>query len=90
MSDFTFIHTADLHLDSPFVGLGRFTDGHSTVAELLREATFKAFDSVVNVCIREKANFLLIAGDIYDGADRSLQAQLRSSAVICEMPSCVN
>lgn len=37
MKSFSFIHTADLHLDSPFRGL-RQVDGE--IADLLKDATF--------------------------------------------------
>lgn len=70
----TFVHCADLHLDSPFEGIGAVAP---EIAQVLREATFKAFDNVVNLAIRERADFLIIAGDVYDGADRSLRAQLK-------------
>ena len=74
MRPFSFIHTADLHLDSPFSGL-RQVDG--TVASLIKDATFKAFDNVVDLALRHKVDFLLVAGDVYDGSDRSLRAQLK-------------
>ncbi|MFV1965185.1 MAG: exonuclease SbcCD subunit D [Pirellulaceae bacterium] len=77
MPAFSFVHSADLHLDSPFLGLGRLPEGENGVVQELREATFRAFDSVIDLCICRKADFLLVAGDVYDGADRSLQAQLR-------------
>ena len=77
MPPFSFVHTADLHLDSPFLGLGRLSETHSRIAEELREATFKAFHSVIDLCIHQVVDFLLVAGDVYDGADRSLRAQLR-------------
>ena len=74
---FSFVHAADLHLDSPFVGLGRLPKEQSGIVDDLRNATFRAFDAVIDICIREEVDFLLVAGDVYDGADRSLQAQLR-------------
>lgn len=77
MPPFSFVHTADLHLDSPFVGLGRLSEGHGRIADELRRATFNAFDAVIDLCIRRKVNLLLVAGNVYNGADRSLQAQLR-------------
>jgi len=77
MPGFSFVHAADLHLDSPFAGLGRLPIEHSRVVEELREATFRAFDTVVELCLRERVDFLLVAGDVFDGADRSLKAQLR-------------
>jgi DNA repair exonuclease SbcCD nuclease subunit len=69
-----FVHAADLHLDSPFVGLKSIAPD---VAARLRDATFGAYDAIVALCIRERVDALLVAGDIYDGADRSLRAQLR-------------
>lgn len=71
---FSFVHAADLHLDSPFRGI---TAESQTVAETLRSATFDAYDSLITLCIERKVDFLVIAGDVYDGADRSLRAQLR-------------
>jgi DNA repair exonuclease SbcCD nuclease subunit len=71
---FTFVHCADLHLDSPFEGLHAL---EPRLAALLREATFRAFQNVIDLAIRERADFLIIAGDVYDGADRSLRAQLK-------------
>ena len=74
MKDFSFVHTADLHLDSPFSGL-RQVDGE--MAGLLKDATFKAFDQVVDLALGNKVDFLLVAGDVYDSSERSLRAQLR-------------
>jgi DNA repair exonuclease SbcCD nuclease subunit len=74
---FRFIHAADLHLDSPFIGLGHLQDEYSNIVQELRQATFKAFEAVIELCLREKVDLLLVAGDVYDGADRSLQAQLK-------------
>lgn len=72
---YRFVHAADLHLDSPFSGLsGSAPEG---VAEILRNATFQAYEAIIELCIDERAEALLIAGDIYDGADRSLRAQRR-------------
>ena len=75
MSLLRFVHAADLHLDSPFQGIGSQAPGH--VMEVLREATFAAYDRIVDLCIREQVDAFLVAGDIYDGADRSLRAQIR-------------
>ena len=74
MKSFSFIHTADLHLDSPFSGL-RQVDG--AVASLIKDATFRAFDNVVDLALAKKVDFLVVAGDVYDAADRSLRAQLK-------------
>ena len=69
-----FVHAADLHIDSPFSGIG---DVDVRVANRLREATYDAFQNLVELCLESHADFLVIAGDVYDGADRSVRAQLR-------------
>ena len=74
MPDFSFVHAADLHLDTPFKGIGSTAPG---VAEQLREASLTAFDFLVDLCLERRAAFLVIAGDIYDGPERGLRAQLR-------------
>ena len=70
-----FVHAADLHLDSPFKGLREASPEH--VAAELYEATFRAYNNIIDLCIEEGVDALLVAGDIYDGADRSLRAQLK-------------
>ena len=75
MTRLKFVHAADLHLDSPFRGIR--SEAPDYVADTLRRATFDAYDNIVALCLREGADALLVAGDIYDGADRSLRAQLK-------------
>lgn len=74
MRPFKFVHTADLHLDSPFLGISRLNE---SVADELREATFRTFERILDICIDQSVDFLLIAGDVYNSRDRSLRAQLR-------------
>lgn len=71
---YTVVHAADLHLDTPFSGLG---ETRPDVAKALREASLLAFDNLVQLALREKAAFLLLAGDTYDGPDRGIRAQRR-------------
>jgi DNA repair exonuclease SbcCD nuclease subunit len=73
-SRFTFVHCADLHLDSPFEGLHAM---EPAIAQVLRRATFQAFDNIIDLAKREKAAFLIVAGDVYDSIHRSLHAQIR-------------
>lgn len=61
---FKFVHAADIHLDSPLLGLERY-DG--APVERLRGATRRALENLVALCIDEEVGFLLIAGDVYDG-----------------------
>ena len=74
MQPFSFIHTADLHLDSPFSTLGR---ENPDLAAIMRSATFEAFENIIKLSIEKKVDFLLVAGDVYDGADKSLRAQVK-------------
>lgn len=73
MKPFTFVHAADLHLDSPFIGIRSFNE---SLAEKLKKATFEAFENIIDLCIERQVDFLLVAGDVYDGAERNLRAQL--------------
>ena len=74
MSIIRFVHAADLHLDSPFKGL---SDVQPEIAARLKNATFDAYQNIIDLCISERVDALLVAGDVFDGADRSLRAQLR-------------
>ena len=59
-----FIHAADAHIDSPLKGL----DAHDGApVEALRGATRRAFENLIQLAIDETVDFLLIAGDLYDG-----------------------
>jgi DNA repair exonuclease SbcCD nuclease subunit len=64
MSLFNFIHAADIHLDSPLHKLDAY---EGSPKEELRHATRRAFENLVNLAIDEDVDFLLIAGDLYDG-----------------------
>ncbi len=59
-----FIHAADIHLDSPLVGLAAY-DG--APVDLLRGATRRAFQAMVDLAQEEAVDFVVIAGDLYDG-----------------------
>ena len=61
---FRFIHTADIHLDSPLKGLE--VHEYAPVNEI-RGATRRAFDNLIDLAIEEAVDFVLIAGDLYDG-----------------------
>lgn len=71
---FTFIHTADLHLDAPFKGIDA---GDPRVRDTLVESTYAALDSIVTLAIARRVDFVLVAGDAYNSRDKSLRAQLR-------------
>ena len=58
-----FIHTADIHLDSPLRGLSRY-DGAPT--EQIQSATRRAFVKLIDFACTEAVDFILLAGDLYD------------------------
>lgn len=59
------VHAADLHLDSPLVGLDRY---EGAPVERIRLSTRRALSNLVDLCIAEGASLLLLAGDLYDGS----------------------
>jgi len=70
---FRFVHTADLHLDSPLRSLAL---KNPELAELVRGATRTALARIVDLCLAENVDALLIAGDLYDGSQTSMNTAL--------------
>lgn len=67
---FRFVHTADIHLDSPLKSLSL---RNRDLADLIGDATRKALVRIVDLCLEEKVDALLIAGDLYDGDQTSMK-----------------
>ncbi|KRM91856.1 metallophosphoesterase family protein [Fructilactobacillus florum] len=68
-----FIHTADLHLDTPYQGL----QGAGTPQELwkkLRQGPYDSFHQLVNDALEQQIDFMLIVGDIFDSQHQSVTA----------------
>jgi DNA repair exonuclease SbcCD nuclease subunit len=61
---FSFIHAADLHIDSPLAGLNL---KDKAVAERFAYAGRRAVEALVAETIASGAAFLIIAGDVFDG-----------------------
>jgi DNA repair protein SbcD/Mre11 len=64
VSSFRFVHAADLHIDSPLKGLAAKDEA---VAAQFAAASRRAFRSLITRTIEERAAFLIIAGDVFDG-----------------------
>ena len=73
MASFCFLHAADIHLDSPLKGL---SGQEGNAAERIRNATRAAFEQLVSQAIEEKVDFVIIAGDLYDGDWRDFKTGL--------------
>ncbi|MCA9765403.1 MAG: DNA repair exonuclease [Carnobacterium sp.] len=67
-----FIHGADLHLDSPFIGLKSMPE---FVWQAIYRSTFEALSKLVDIAIEKEVDFVCLVGDIYDSDDRSVKAQ---------------
>lgn len=67
---FRFVHTADIHLDSPLRSLAL---RDPAIAALIGDATRAAFSGLVDLCLEERVDALLIAGDLYDSGQTSMK-----------------
>lgn len=81
-SMFKFIHAADIHLDSPLRGLERY-DG--APVEKIRGATREALINLVDLAISEEVDFVLVAGDLYDGDWRDYNTGLFFAAQMSKL-----
>ena len=69
-NSFRFIHTADLHLDSPLKSLALCDP---EIADLIGGATRSALINLVQLCLDEQVDALTIGGDLYDGELKSMK-----------------
>ncbi|QLF71479.1 DNA repair exonuclease (plasmid) [Peteryoungia desertarenae] len=67
---FRFVHTADLHLDSPLRSLAM---RNADLADLVSDASRRALIAIVDLCLEEQVDALIIAGDLYDGDQTSMK-----------------
>ncbi len=59
-----FLHAADVHLGSPLLGLDRY---EGAPADEIRGATRKALVNLVSLALDEEVDFVILAGDLFDG-----------------------
>ncbi|MEE9319184.1 MAG: DNA repair exonuclease [Granulosicoccus sp.] len=74
---YRFVHTADLHLDSPLKSLALLDPA---LGDLVGNATRRTLTRIVDLCIDESVDALLIAGDLYDGKQKSQKTAASLSA----------
>jgi DNA repair exonuclease SbcCD nuclease subunit len=77
-----FLHAADVHLDSPLDGLERY---EGAPVEQLRGATRQALKNLVELAIQQRVDFVIIAGDVYDGDWRDYNTGLFFSGQMAEL-----
>jgi len=80
---FRFVHTADVHLDSPLKSLAL---RDSDLADAVGAATRAAFKRTIDLCLAEAVDALLIAGDLYDGANASMKTAAFLAAELRRLP----
>jgi DNA repair exonuclease SbcCD nuclease subunit len=67
---YRFVHTADIHLDSPLRTLAL---RNAELSELIGLATRRSFVRIIDLCLEEQVDALVIAGDLYDGDQTSMK-----------------
>jgi len=67
---YRFIHSADIHLDSPLRSLAL---RDPELSNLIANATRRAFVRIIDLCLEEQVDALLLAGDLYDGEQTSMK-----------------
>ena len=67
---FRFVHAADVHLNSPLRSLAL---RNAELAELIGDASRQVLMNIVDLCLNEKVDALLLAGDLYDGDQTSMK-----------------
>jgi DNA repair exonuclease SbcCD nuclease subunit len=70
MTAYRFVHAADVHLDSPLRSLAL---RDPRLAEFVGDASRKVFSRIVDLCLDEQVDALLLAGDLYDGEQTSMK-----------------
>ena len=63
-----FIHCADLHLGSKFVGV---LSDRPELGKMLISSTFEALDRIVDKAKEENVNFVLFSGDVFDESNET-------------------
>lgn len=67
-----FIHAADLHLDTPFLGLEQLSPD---LSKIMQEAPFQSFQKIVDQAIEKNVDFVLLSGDLYNTQKINIKAQ---------------
>lgn len=71
MHQFRVLHCADLHLDSPQVGISRLD---ADLRERVRQVAFAGWRRLVTTAIEMDVDLVTVAGDVYDSDDHGLAA----------------
>ena len=67
-----FIHTADLHIDQPFSGIDTKEEG---LLRQLRDGNEQLLTNIIDTCLEEDVDFLLLVGDTFHQHNPSIHTQ---------------
>ena len=73
MKSLSFIHIADLHLDTAFSTIAN--DDKEQLTKRMQNAPFEALKNLLQLCRSLSPNFLIFSGDIYNKEEASLRAR---------------
>lgn len=68
-----FLHSADLHLDSPYAGMQGLPE---SILNDVKESTLIAFNRLIDLAINEQVDFVLFVGDLFDQQSTSIKSVL--------------
>jgi len=77
-----FVHAANLYLDRQLEGTGPVPDDYQ---ETLEDASIGAFEQVISTCIENQVDFLLLTGNSFDEAEKSLRARVALRDGFCRL-----
>lgn len=66
------LHISDLHLDTPFTGIGQ---NIPELQKYLIKAPYSAFEKSIDIALQEKVDLFIITGDIYNSERQTIHAQ---------------
>lgn len=79
---FRFIHCSDLHLGCRFSGI---SDADERLGKRLRESVFAALDNIVTFAKKEKIDFIVFSGDIFDSTNETPLTRSRFADAIASV-----
>lgn len=81
MTRLRFIHAADLHLGSPLAAVG----APSHIKSQLEQSIYTAVHHLIQDAIIRRVDFIILAGDLFDGENRGIRSQLFLKKKLAEL-----
>ncbi len=78
--NFSFIHTADIHLGRAFADISH--ELSTSQKEVLKTAHEAALETICNFAIERDVDFILIAGDTFDACEHDLHSKIVLTSIL--------